>query len=330
MPVGNLPWKPTAGIGWEEQLKIDVQSGLAAAKKRVPSLLPYLRDNDLFTLIASEAVPEYPFTRAELVAWQKHGGRIAEILKEYGNLPHVEYGPGKGQNTLLLLEKEIRCGIEPTYLGLDLSSCGLQKLQQSVPRDVCYGSNIVLCEGDYSFGHQHLLFQDQPVALLFLGGNISNYALAEKLTWLSQQVPSGSVLVVSYHNKMADHGRLKRAYANPITDSFVRDAFTELNERYAGNMPVEFLENHTYVDQEGHIQMEVSLPFAYTLRLQKLGFKTKLAAHERIRESSSHKHSSAEFQAGLAQASRAGKALQQVAVFTDPEQLVSISLIEVK
>lgn len=160
--------------GDHEAFSLDVLAGLSETRKSLPSRYMYNdRGSELFNRIMQ--LPEYYPTNCEMELLKLHRDHIARYLgDEPFNL--VEFGPGNGAKTRILIEHFLNMSIEFQYVPIDISRSALESLikdwQPSFP-----DLEINALVADYFSGMKWLTNHNQRRNLiLFMGSNIGNFS----------------------------------------------------------------------------------------------------------------------------------------------------------
>ena len=157
-----------------EQFKKDVDSGLSASTKSLPSKYFYDKKGDeLFVKIMH--LPEYYLTRSELEIFtnqtQKTVNALALDPDIYFEL--IELGAGDGLKTKELLKFLDKQNYTFDFIPIDISQNALDQLENSVKEELPNVS-IKKRQGDYFQVLESLKDSHHPKVVLFLGSNIGN------------------------------------------------------------------------------------------------------------------------------------------------------------
>lgn len=157
-----------------EQFKKDVEAGLSAQHKNIPSKYFYdaIGDN-LFVEIMH--LPEYYVTRAEMDIFENQTDKIIKALQlspeSYFEL--IELGAGDGLKTKKLLTMLSQEGFQFDYFPIDISQNSLDKLEADLNKQLPEVS-VKKKQGDYFEVLTSLKEIKAPKVILFLGSNIGN------------------------------------------------------------------------------------------------------------------------------------------------------------
>lgn len=157
-----------------EQFKNDVDAGLSAKDKYLPSKYFYDKKGDaLFVEIMH--LPEYYLTRAELDIFENQTADIIKTLKlapgHYFEL--IELGAGDGLKTKKLLALLSGEQFQFDYFPIDISQNALNKLEADLKKELPNVS-VQKRQGDYFKILASLKEIKKPKVILFLGSNIGN------------------------------------------------------------------------------------------------------------------------------------------------------------
>lgn len=157
-----------------EQFKKDVNHGLSAEPKTLPSKYFYDKKGDeLFVKIMH--LPEYYLTRSELDIFTTQTQDIIDALQLNPNIffELIELGAGDGLKTKKLLEALDEQQYKFDFLPIDISHNALDSLEKSIRKDLPNVS-IQNKHGDYFQVLESLKNTHHPKVVLFLGSNMGN------------------------------------------------------------------------------------------------------------------------------------------------------------
>ena len=155
-----------------EQFKRDVDAGLSAEQKSLPSKYFYdARGSELFVQIMN--APEYYLTNAEHEVFREQTKDIiAAFGVNGGYFELVELGAGDGTKTLELL-REMEGGYNFDYMPIDISNDALIQLKERLKGEVP-GVRVKPQHGMYFTVLEEIHKINKPMIVLFLGSNLGN------------------------------------------------------------------------------------------------------------------------------------------------------------
>ena len=281
---------------------------LRDALTRLPRTLPprWLYDDhgsELFSQITG--VPEYYQTETERQILADHSAAIAEITEA---TTVIELGSGTSDKTRTLLDAFTAHGLIERFVPLDVSEQTVldaaDMLSERHP-DI----RIAPVVGDFT-RDLHRLRQVEgagPKLVMFLGGTIGNFYVEERRAFLGALSdvlsPGDWVLIGLDQVKPVD--RLIAAYddSQGITEAFIRNALTNINSTYDGDLDVG---NFGYVPfwdgRQERIDMRLRAEEPMRARLDGLDLDLELGAGEEIRVEISSKFRPDRIAAELAEA----------------------------
>lgn len=300
---------------------------LRDALTRLPRTLPprWLYDDrgsELFSQITG--VPEYYQTETERQILADHSASIAEITEA---TTVIELGSGTSDKTRTLLDAFTAHGLIERFVPLDVSEqTVLDAAEMLTERHP--GIEIAPVVGDFTRDLPRLRRVEStgPKLVMFLGGTIGNFYVEERRAFLGALgdvlVPGDWVLIGVDRLKPID--RLIAAYddSQGITEAFIRNALTNINATYDGDLDVG---NFGYVPfwdgRQGRVDMRLRAEEPMTARLAGLDLDLALAAGEEIRVEISTKFEPQDLLAELREAGFGGEGDAPPAqqIFTDDD-----------
>lgn len=164
----------------DPSLATQVQAGLREHQKRLPAALLYdATGSALFEAIT--LLPEYEVTRADLRLIERHAPEVAVQVP----VSHViELGPGAGRKAKLFLER-YASGRPVHFSAVDVSAAALRDCQRVVEQVL--NVSVSTLSAGYLGGLDGALTKrsNEPVLVLFLGSNLSNFERPEAQRFLS-------------------------------------------------------------------------------------------------------------------------------------------------
>lgn len=178
-----------------------------------------------------EQSPLVAFRRDELDLLEAHLGEIVAELAPGTVLVELGCGDGSKTVTLLraLLERDGAGGV--TYAGIDCSAEALQQMKRTLQSTLPALSmdSVALIEAEYAEGVRlaRERFPDAPLAVLFLGSSIGNFAHPEAVQLLRQlrEVAGQRVVLVLGCDLMKAADTLHAAYCDSagVTEAFIKN-----------------------------------------------------------------------------------------------------------
>ncbi|APD06842.1 L-histidine N(alpha)-methyltransferase [Flavobacteriaceae bacterium UJ101] len=239
-----------------EQFKKDVDNGLSAEKKHLPSKYFYDKKGDAF-FVKIMNTPEYYLTRAEMDIFknQTHDIIKALDLKPNTYFELIELGAGDGTKTKELLKVLSEEAYQFDYFPIDISQNALDQLEVSLNKELPNVS-VKKQQGDYFDVLASLKNSTIPKVILFLGSNIGNmndkqagefiYKLGANLTrgdylFLGLDLKkSSSIILPAYNDKQG------------ITRDFNLNLLERINRELGGNFDIaQFKHIPEYNEKEG-------------------------------------------------------------------------------
>lgn len=294
--------------------------GLSAKKKSIPCRFLYdAAGSALFERIT--ALPEYYPTRTEIGILKERAAEIAADAAP-GNVL-IEFGSGSSIKTEILLTKMHQLY---AYVPIDISKAALRDAQARIRQHFPNIRVLPVC-GDFA-GPLPLPTEiaRHPRLGFFPGstiGNLTDEAAVDLLGNMAMILGSGGRLIIGVDLKK-DVKRLLSAYddAAGVTAAFNLNLLKRANRELGADFDVDQFDHlATYDENNGRIEIFLVSQTDQTVNV--LGRKFDLAAGEKIHTEDSHKYDIAGFQA---LAARAGwRALN---VWTDPDRLFSVHVLE--
>ena len=225
---------------YREKFALDILTGLSEPRKSIPSIYHYDAEGSrLFNKITE--LPEYYLTRCEIETLKRNIDRIAGYMKsESINL--IEFGPGDGNKTRILIEHFLNQGLKFQYIPIDISYSALDELHQafkkSYPKLELKG-----LVADYFSGIKWLNNEyDRKNVVLFLGSNIGNFNQAKSKLFLRNlwnHLNDGDIAIIGFDLKK-DIDLLLRAYndSQGVTAEFNLNLLKRINRELAGEFDI--------------------------------------------------------------------------------------------
>lgn len=223
-----------------EKFALDVLTGLSEPRKSIPSIYHYDAEGSrLFNLITQ--LPEYYPTRCEMETLERNIDSIAAYL-EADDINLIEFGPGDGQKTRILIEYFLKKKLSFQYVPIDISHTALNELHEDFKR--LYPE--LLLEGlvaDYFSGIKWLNNKyDRKNVILFLGSNIGNFNQEKSKLFLRNlwnHLNDGDIVIIGFDLKK-DIDVLLRAYndSQGVTADFNLNLLRRINSELGGEFDI--------------------------------------------------------------------------------------------
>lgn len=298
----------------------DVLQGLRSSPKHVPCKYFYdERGSDLFEQICT--LDEYYLTRAELEIMDRHADEMADALGPRCLV--IEYGPGSGRKTRLLLE---RMDSPAAYVPIDISGESLMRTAEEFASHFPGLEVLPVC-ADYTqpFEMPRSRTQARRRAVYYPGSTIGNFSPEGARDFLAHAAmvtgERGGLLIGVDLRK--DPAILEAAYddARGITAKFNMNLLVRFNEELGADFDLDsFSHRAPYNEALGRVEMHLVSGKAQTVRIQ--GETIRFREGETIHTESCYKYDVEGFSA---LASSAG--LDVETVWTDPRRLFSVQYL---
>lgn len=240
-----------------EQMRRDVQSGLAATPRRLPSKYFYdERGSQLFDEITR--LPEYYPTNAERALLAHHAPAIVDTARPR---TLVELGSGSSEKTRLLLDQLLQAAPDAaTYLPIDVSADFLTasaiQLRAQYPK-----LNVVPVVADFS---TDLVLPDHPLPTLhaFLGSTIGNFVPDTAVALLSsveRRMMRDDWFLLGIDLRKTTE-MVERAYndSRGITAAFNRNMLAVINQALGADFDLDAFDHSAiYNDVDHRIEMRL-------------------------------------------------------------------------
>ncbi|CEK10799.1 L-histidine N(alpha)-methyltransferase [Legionella hackeliae] len=227
----------------------DVLMGLSRKNKQLPS--KYFYDNSgskLFNQITHH--PDYYLTGCELEILRHHKKELSALLKkEEFNL--VEFGPGEGIKTNILINQFLKDNLSFTYFTVDISKKYLDSLLDKFNRKLPQ-LKVIAINSDYLSGIQWLSTNsNKRNFLLFLGSSIGNFDIQSSKKFLQEvrnALHAGDYFLIGFDLRK-DINILLKAYndRDGLTRAFNLNLLKRINKELDGNFDLNlFYHYETY------------------------------------------------------------------------------------
>jgi L-histidine Nalpha-methyltransferase len=294
--------------------------GLSAPQKSIPCRFLYdAAGSALFERITE--LPEYYPTRTEMEILAARAPEIAEAAAP-GNVL-IEFGSGSSLKTEILLAEMTKLY---AYVPIDISPAALCQAKARINARFSDLRVLPVC-ADFS---QPFALPDEikgrPRLGFFPGSTIGNLERQDAIDLLASMAESlgpGSRLIIGVDLKK-DVRRLISAYDDEagVTAAFNLNLLKRANRELDADFDVSQFD-HLATWDEAHGRIEIFLVSQADQSVDVQGRRFRFAAGERIHTEHSHKYDVAGFHALAAKAG-----WQPLTVWTDPQQLFSVHILE--
>lgn len=288
-----IPANPIERVSPDETFALDVLAGLSEPNKTIPS--QYLYDDEgsrLFVEITR--LPEYYLTACERDALAANVSRIARYVR---NAPFnlVEFGPGDGHKTAILIDHFRRQRFDFCYVPIDISPAAIESLSPALRRDFP-GLEINPIVSEYFTGIRSLSRSSRRRNLvLFLGSNIGNFAPQQSRLflhhlWLS--LNPGDILLIGF-DLMKDIDLLLCAYNDTqgVTAAFNLNLLGRINRDLEGSFSLpQFRHYGTYNPTAGAMESHLVSHVAQEIHIGAIRRTFSFRAWEPIHTEFSYKY----------------------------------------
>lgn len=224
---------PTSG---KDAFALDILVGLSGRQKTIPSIYHYDEEGGrLFKRITE--LPEYYLTRCEADTLTRNKESIAGIMRG-DRLNLIEFGPGDGSKTMILIEHLILNRINFQYVPIDICRPILDELALNYSRKYP-DLNVDGLEADYFDGLKWLNSHSHNRNLvLFLGSNIGNFTSDEARRFMHHLwicLNDGDIVLIGFDLKK-DVKLLLDAYGDSegVTAEFNLNLLRRINRELGG------------------------------------------------------------------------------------------------
>jgi L-histidine N-alpha-methyltransferase len=278
-----------------ETFKNEVEQGLAASPKTLPSKYFYDRKGDaLFVEIMN--MPEYYLTRCELDIFQH---KTQELIESFDINPTsyfelIELGAGDGLKTKELLKALDKQNYTFDYFPIDISRNALKQLKEDLNIELPNVS-VKTQQGDYFEVLASLKESKKPKIMLFLGSNIGNMRddLAAKFIYsLGANLQAGDKLLLGV-DLIKPKEIVLPAYndSKGITAHFNLNLLDRINRELGGNFNVNQFEHQSeYDEKEGIAKSFIVSKTKQAVEIKSIGKSFEFDEGERIHTEISRKY----------------------------------------
>lgn len=276
-------------------LKEEVEKGLSAAQKSIPSRFFYDTEGDkLFQAIMR--MPEYYLTRSEYEIFSTQTPQILDALVIDGKrFDLIEFGAGDGFKTKILIKNLLDAEANFRYVPIDISPHVLETLEASLKKEF---ENIEIAP--YSAEYFEALKKigeesKNPKVVLFLGssiGNFNNERTQRFLSSLYSFLAPGDYAMIGFDLKK-NPITILAAYNDKqgITRAFNFNLLKRINRELDADFNLENFEHFpTYDPISGFVQSFLVSTIEQTVNIKALGKSFTFLAGETIHTELSRKY----------------------------------------
>ncbi|SMG29164.1 dimethylhistidine N-methyltransferase [Marivirga sericea] len=233
-----------------------VKEGLTQKEKSLPSWLFYDAEGDrLFQEIMN--MPEYYLTNCEFDIFQKYKDEILSIISaDADGFNLIEFGAGDGLKTEILLKHFVIKKANFNYKPVDISENVLNLLQERMQKSIPELDIKPINKEYFSALDALNAERKNPMVVLFMGGNIGNFALPDAQTFINhiaEKLRVGDQIIMGFDMKK-DPDMIRSAYNDQqgITRQFNMNLLKRLNSELEANFDLaEFKHYPSYDPQSG-------------------------------------------------------------------------------
>ena len=291
LQVITLPCRDRGGSFGDE-----VAKGLGAAAKHLPCRFFYDEiGSRLFEQICS--LPEYYPTRTEHAILQSAARDIVDAVGSEVALS--EFGSGNSSKTRVLIEALLERQERVLYVPIDISVAHLEQCAHQLLQEY-RRLWLTAIGGEYHDAIPHLPRHHGPRLILFLGGNIGNFAAPDAVTFLGRvrrEMAARDRLLVGF-DRLKAPDLLEAAYNDGagVTAAFNKNLLTRINRELGGQFDVDtFAHQAPFVVAAQRIEMRLVSERRQSVPIAALGGEFLFHDGESIHTESCHKYSPESF-----------------------------------
>lgn len=278
-----------------EKFKTDIDKGLTASPKTLPSKYFYNKKGDaLFVEIMN--LPEYYLTRSE---WDIFKNKTQQLVDAFEVQPDthfelIELGVGDGSKTKELLRFLANRNFTFDYLPIDISENALQLLKENIQEELP-NVKVATQQGDYFEVLASLKKSKKPKIVLFLGSNIGNMndeLATQFLGHLSENLQSGDKLLLGV-DLIKSKEIVLPAYndSQGITAQFNLNLLARINQELDGDFDLnQFKHQPEYDEKEGIAKSYITSLVAQKVHIEALNKTYEFSKGEKIHTEISRKY----------------------------------------
>jgi L-histidine N-alpha-methyltransferase len=291
LQVINVPCHDPA-----DRFGAEVARGLGAPAKHLPCRFLYDEEGSrLFERIC--ALPEYYPTRTEEAILHSAARDIIDAVGDEVALS--EFGSGNSRKTRILIEALLERQDRLVYVPIDISVAHLERAAHQLLQEY-RRLWLTAIGGEYHDAIRHLPRHDGARLILFLGGNIGNFASLEAVAFLArvrcEMTRRDRVLVGFDRLKAAD--LLEAAYndAAGVTAEFNKNLLARINRELGGRFDLEAFAHHApFLEAAGRVEMRLVSTRPQSVHIAALERDFAFRAGEAIHTESCHKYTPGAF-----------------------------------
>lgn len=230
----------------------DFVAGLEDHPKRISS--KYLYD-DMGSSIFQEIMrmPTYYLTDCELEIFKTQSKQLVEQIPWKEKFKVIELGAGDGSKTSYLIKQLIEANCYFEYKPIDISEAANNELCAQL-KDQFPTLEITPETGDYFTVLKEQKMSQEPILLLFLGGNIGNYGKKEAINLLelfNKNLKQNDFFLLGA-DLMKNPLIVHQAYQDPygITKRFNLNLLTRANRELGANFQLDHFDFYCYYNPE--------------------------------------------------------------------------------
>jgi L-histidine N-alpha-methyltransferase len=237
-----------------KQFAQDVQEGLSASPKRLPSKYFYDKEGDRIFQAIME-MPEYYLTRSEFDVLQTNKEKLLGLFKNSsGRFNLIDLGAGDGFKTKLLLKHFIKKKTNFRFMPIDISANALELLIDDLKDHLPDLQVKPICDDYFRALSEIKQKADRRNVVLFLGSNIGNFPDEEAKSFLkklSESLNTGDLVLVGFDLKK-DPEVIRNAYNDPagITRAFNMNLLKRINRELDGNFDLDKFQHYQMYNPE--------------------------------------------------------------------------------
>lgn len=275
----------------------DVQKGLSAAPKRIPSMYFYdEKGSNLFREIMK--LEEYYPTGCEREIFETYKGDMLQLIGGTA-FQLVDLGAGDAEKTRILLDHFSTAKSLLSYVPIDISGHILQELVSQLEKQMP-GLNTQGLVAEY-FQALQWLSQDKSTRkfVFFMGGNIGNFTKEEAAGFLrkmNEALNEGDLLLLGFDLKK-DPRTILRAYDDTrgVTAEFNYNLLARINRELGADFNISLWKHYaSYEPISGMVQSYLISQCEQEVYISALNQSFHFDVHEPIHTEYSIKYSLAE------------------------------------
>ncbi|MET3114102.1 L-histidine N-alpha-methyltransferase [Pedobacter sp. CG_S7] len=235
-----------------EQFLKEVIEDLSQQPKQLNPKYFYDEAGDLLFQQIMNCEEYYP-TNCEMELFKERTADLAVALKNgFEDFDLIELGAGDATKSIFLLQELVRQNVRFTYMPIDISKNIIDHLESTLA-DQIKGLKVKGLNGEYfemlKYANQ---LSDKKKVILFLGGNIGNFEVAEANEFCKQlksYLQPGDLVLIGFDLKK--HPRIIRAAYNDkrgFTKEFNLNLLRRINLELGANFEITQFEHYPSYD----------------------------------------------------------------------------------